>query len=211
MSIRFVYFDLGNVLVRFSVQRMLYQLAELTERPEADIRATLFDDQRYRLYEKGEVSAAEYFHICCESLQVAVDPEDFLKATNDIFWVNEPMLPVVRRLAKRDFPRGILSNTNPAHWQYLETAFPRIWGYFPKCKIASFEAKALKPFPEIYEIALKTAQAEIPDLCPEEILFVDDAEINVEAAQKFGFQTIHYADHEVFLAKMREFGLPLPD
>ena len=118
------------------------------------------------------------------------------------------MLPVARRLAKSNFPRGVLSNTNPMHWKYVETAFPRIWNYFPAHKIASFEVKTVKPLPEIYEIALAEARKELPDLQPNEVLFVDDLEANVVAAAEFGFQTIHYVDHDAFLAEMARLGLP---
>lgn len=208
MAVRFVYFDLGNVLIRFSIQRMLYQVAALTEKPEAEIRDVLFDGKRYYRYEKGDVTASEYFAEVCAQLDATPDVEDFIAATNDIFWVNEPMLPVVRRLAKSNFPRGVLSNTNPMHWKYVETAFPRFWNYFPAHKIASFEAKALKPFREIYEIALAEARKEIPDLQPNEILLIDDLEANVVAAAEFGFQTIHYVDHDAFLAEMTKLGLP---
>lgn len=210
MSVRFVYFDLGNVLIRFSVHRMINQLAELTEQTPEDVYSQMFDEQRYRSFELGKISVDEFLDQICENLDNKPDRDDLIHALNDIFWANDPVLPIARKLAKLDFPRGILSNTNQLHWEYVESAFPRIWDAFPKHKLASFAVHALKPFDEIYKIAYEEAKQEIPDLQPGEILFVDDLDPNVEAAKKFGFQTIHYTDFDSFLAEYKTFDLPVP-
>ena len=211
MSVRFVYFDLGNVLIRFSVHRMISQLVAVTEKSETEVRSMLFDYQRYRSYEIGETSTEEFLSQVYESLQPQEpNRDDLIHAINDVFWANDPILPIARKLAKLDVPRGILSNTNPLHWSYLETAFPRIWDFFPRHKLASFQVKALKPFPEIYQIALEEAKTELPDLLPNEVLLIDDLEDNVKAAQEFGFQTIHYVEFEPFLEEYKRTGLPVP-
>ena len=210
MPIRFVYFDLGNVLIHFSVHRMLCQLAELAQKSEAEIQELLFDEQRYRGYEVGEKSTEEFLDMICQSLESTPDRDALIHAICDIFWANDPILSIARKLSTTDFPRGILSNTNPLHWRYVETAFPRIWGFFPNHKIASFEARSLKPFPEIYQIAFDDAKREIPDLQPNEVLLIDDLEANVKAAQEFGFQTIHYTEFDDFLIEYKKTGLPLP-
>lgn len=210
MSVRFVYFDLGNVLIRFSVHRMLTQVAELLGQTPEFVHSQMFDEQRYRNFEVGAVSIDEFVDQLCESLETKPNRDDFLNALNDIFWANDPMLPIARKLAKLNFPRGILSNTNQLHWEYVENAFPRIWDAFPDHKISSFAVHALKPFPEIYKIAYEEAKREIPDLQPNEILFIDDLEANVEAAKQFGFQTIHYTEFDAFLAEYKTFDLPVP-
>ncbi len=210
MSIRFVYFDLGNVLLHFSVRRIVSQLAKVVNVEENDVQAALFDDQNYRSYEIGDISEEEYFCRFREALGIDVALEPMRDAVNEIFWANDPILPIVRKLSKTNFPRGILSNTNEGHWKYLESAFPRIWDCFPEHKIASFEKKALKPFREIYEIALQDARNEIPDLKADEVLFIDDLEDNARGAAEFGFKTIHYVDFDQFLGEYKTFGLPIP-
>jgi len=210
MSIRFVYFDLGNVLLHFSVHRIVSQLAQVVNAEENDVQAALFDDQNYRSYEIGDISEEEYFSRFRRALGTTVEPEPMIDAVNEVFWANDPILPIVRKLAKTNFPRGVLSNTNEGHWKYLENAFPRIWDCFPKHRIASFEKKALKPFREIYEIAFQDAREEVPDLQVDEVLFIDDLEDNVRGAAEFGFKTIHYVDFDQFLAEYKTFGIPVP-
>ena len=42
---------------------------------------------------------------------------------------------------------------------------------------------------------------------PDRILFVDDKEENIRAAEEFGMQGIIYSDHESFLVEMKSRGL----
>lgn len=210
MSVRFVYFDLGNVLLLFSVHRLCRQLADAAQTTEAEARERLFDERRYRQYERGEISTEDYYNQTCEGFEHKPPFDAFVNAICDVFWANDPILPIVRKLAKHDFPRGVLSNTNPAHWNYVENAFPRIWNAFDDHRIASFNVKSLKPFREIYDAAYQDAKRSIPDLLPEEILFVDDMEENIRAAREFGFQTIHYANFDQFLEQYKATGLPIP-
>ncbi len=210
MSVRFVYFDLGNVLLHFSIRRIVGQLAQVVNAEESDVQEAFFNNQNYRSYEIGEISEEEFFNRFRNALGTNVETEPMIDAVNEVFWANDPILPIIRKLAKTNFPRGILSNTNEGHWKYLENAFPRIWDCFPEHKIASFEKKALKPFPEIYEIALQDARKELPDLKADEVLFIDDLEENARGAAEFGFKTIHYVDFDQFLGEYKTFGLPIP-
>jgi len=51
----------------------------------------------------------------------------------------------------------------------------------------SYEIGFVKPNPEVYRIASQGV-----GVSPAECLFVDDSRINIEAAHKFGMQTILY-------------------
>ena len=210
-KVRFVYFDMGNVLLKFSVRRLLHQVAALAEVSDAEAKEVFFDDKKYLAFEMGEISSKEYFAHICRGFGKSLPSEELLAASNDIFWVNEPILPLVRHLAKEFFPRGILSNTGPQHWNYIESAYPRIWKLFPAHRIASFSVHAMKPFPEIYKIALDEARKEIPGLTPEQILLIDDLEENVKGASDFGFQAVQYLETEPLLEALKEFGVPVPE
>ena len=106
MSVRFVYFDLGNVLIRFSVHRMISQLVAVTEKSETEVRSMLFDYQRYRSYEIGETSTEEFLSQVYESLQPQEpNRDDLIHAINDVFWANDPILQTcqIRRPARNTF------------------------------------------------------------------------------------------------------------
>lgn len=210
-NIRFLYFDLGNVLLKFSLRRLLHQVAELTETDEERVRTILFGDKKYFALESGGISEEEYFQYVCEEFGKKIPPEDFLQATNNIFWVNEPILPLIRLLSKELFPRGILSNTGAQHWRYTQEAFPCVWDLFPNHRIASFEVQQMKPFRPIYEIAFNEAKTSIADLDPDEVLFIDDLEENIAGACAFGFQGFVYSENEPLVTLFKQLGLPTPE
>ena len=210
-SVRFVYFDLGNVLLKFSVRRLLHQVAELAEVPDADVKEAFFDDKKYMAYEMGQIDGIEYFAHICRQLGKTVPSEELVAAASDIFWVNEPILPLLRHLAGLLFPRGLLSNTGPHHWTYIQTAFPKILALIPSHRIVSYAVHAMKPYPEIYKIALDEARREIPDLTPGQILLIDDLEENVKGAEEFGFQAVHYQDDVSLEQELKARGLPFPE
>lgn len=65
--------------------------------------------------------------------------------------------------------------------------------------ILSGEEKLVKPNPEIYHrltARIKTA--------PENCLFIDDSEKNIEAAHELGFQTIHFTNPEDLASEMKQ-------
>ncbi|MBQ1455081.1 MAG: HAD-IA family hydrolase [Thermoguttaceae bacterium] len=209
--VRFIYFDLGNVLLKFSVRRLLHQTAELLETDEQRVRAVMFENKRYQDLESGRITGKEYFHSLCEGFGKKIPLEPFLEATNNIFWVNETTLRIARHLSKKFFPRGVLSNTGPNHWTYVQQAFPRIWELFPLHRIASFEAGCMKPFPEIYRIAYLSAREEISDIKPEEILLIDDLPENIAAAEAAGWRGVVYDQDDELLAALEKLGIPLPE
>ncbi len=59
--------------------------------------------------------------------------------------------------------------------------------------VISSEVGAIKPEPEIFELALKRLGS-----MPQESIFIDDNPNYVEAAQKLGMQGITYTDFDSF-------------
>ncbi len=210
-NIRFIYFDLGNVLLKFSIRNLLHQLSKLTGADDATLRMALFNDKRYTALESGQISGMEYYEGVCAELKQEIPLEEFVAATDNIFWVNDSILPVVRAVAKALFPRGILSNTGPSHWEYVHNLFPCIWELFPEHQIASFAVKNMKPYEPIFQIAFDEARKEIPDLRPEEVLFIDDLPENVEGGRKFGFQGLVYIDTPALVEEFKRLRLPTPE
>ncbi len=86
------------------------------------------------------------------------------------------------------FPIYILSNTNPYILAFTESEdfLPngRKLSSYCKRKFASCEMGLVKPSREIFEAMIQEAQ-----LKPEETLFIDDGEKNIETAKALGFQT----------------------
>ena len=68
--------------------------------------------------------------------------------------------------------------------------------------VVSGDEKLIKPDPKIYQVLIDRYDAK-----PEESLFIDDNIDNIVAAQKIGFQTIHFTDGVDLEKELRERGI----
>ena len=200
MDIKFVYFDLGRVLLDFSHELACQQMAEVAGVSSETIRETVFRSDLQLQYEAGQVSTDEFFERCCDQLGSRPDYEKFVAAASEIFCLNTGVMPLVTTLASTYFPRGILSNTCDAHWHEVKTRFPTLLELLPVHAL-SFELKCLKPEPEIY-----TKAAELAAVAPQQIYFVDDRPENVEGAREAGFISDVYESPQQLHAAFRSRG-----
>ena len=70
--------------------------------------------------------------------------------------------------------------------------------------VVSGEEKVMKPDPEIYKILINRY-----GLTPEATLFIDDNAENIEAAQQFKLNTIHFQSHTQLQEALKTYGIQL--
>ena len=195
MKTRFVYFDLGNVLACFCHERLLRQVAKAAGRSVGEITLACFEAEGLQQrYERGDIGTEEYYELLCGRLGQRPEKETLFQAINDIFWLNERIVPHLSALAAMDFPRGILSNTGPEHWNFCTRSFPSILEKIPANHVLSYQVRELKPFRGIFEAAIRIAKNAVPDIAPGEILFFDDLQKNVQGAMDCGLDAVLYHD-----------------
>lgn len=100
----------------------------------------------------------------------------------------------------------LLSNTNPIMWsQGIARAFAadghNINHYF-KGIVTSFEARVMKPDPAIFGYAERTL-----GIRPDETLFIDDSQANLDAASHLGFHTLLAAPGTEFYTELQHANL----
>ena len=197
---RFLYFDLGNVLVHFDHQLACRQVAEVAGVELDRVRRVLLDKRALGRYERGQVTTAEAHEMVCRRLGVHVEPERFWEAASRIFWLNMRLMPLVAQLRSAGYRLGILSNTSEAHWRYLRR-YRMLWSCF-SLHVLSFEEHAMKPEGTIYEAAAR--RCGVP---AEEVFFVDDRPENVVGALEAGFDAVPYHSVSQLVAALRQRGL----
>jgi len=189
-SIDVILFDLGNVILPFNHYQIAEKLSPFTERVDFQepkkIFSYLFDFGKGAIngYEVGKVSSVEFFQSLKEFLRLSITFEDFKPIWNDIFWENLEVSEIIRSL-KGKKRLGLLSNTNPLHFDYILLKFPVVQ-IFDKW-ILSHEVGFKKPALEIFQSAIEWAGVE-----PEKILFIDDMKTHVEVAVSLKIQGIHF-------------------
>jgi putative hydrolase of the HAD superfamily len=198
---KFLYFDLGRVLLHFSVDRMCRQMAEVAGVEPAAVSSALFQGDLQNRYERGEISSAEFHEAFCLATGARADYAALTRAGSDIFEFNASILPVVSQLRAAGHRLGILSNTCQSHWEHCLARFHVLAEDF-QIYVLSYRIGAVKPYPEIYHEAARMAGVR-----PEEIFFTDDMEANVRGARAVGFDAVHYTSTRQLAAGLRDRGV----
>lgn len=204
---KFIYFDLGNVLLHFDHAIMCRQMAEVASTSQREVtaqhvREVVFESKLEDAFETGELSGEAFHARFCEATQTSPSVAALEQAASDIFWPNHSILPVLGALIGARAPIGILSNINVWHWQFISNGRYRlIPGAFAAAAL-SFQIHAMKPSAAIYARA-----ADLAGFAPEEIFYVDDLADNVVAARQAGFDSVQYTSTHDLASELRRRGV----
>ena len=180
--------DLGGVIVDHDNAKLYRRLTELlTVRPTRVELAQFIAGQGVGV---GRTTAEDLFKRMRERYGSHASQAEFLDAWSCHFSLKEEVYGLLE-LMRSERPFVICSNTNAAHWDYLNQRY-RL-DELALAAILSHEVKCEKPSAEIY---FRAAAAH--GVRPEDCLFVDDLEANVAAAQRLGFHTHHFTEFEPF-------------
>jgi FMN phosphatase YigB (HAD superfamily) len=195
--VRFIFFDLGNVLLRFNVELMLDRGALALGCSVLELRQLIYGDGWVNRLETGKINETEFFEIICKRFRVDSSFVEIVEVFNDIFTEVIEIRPFLEHLSRINFPRGILSNTSWGHWNHIISKFNYLTKLIPDNHVLSCSVKSMKPEREIFEYAMRIAQNAVEngiELKANEILFIDDLKQNIEGATIFGFDTIQFTN-----------------
>lgn len=201
MQPKFLYFDLGKVLVDFSVDQMLRQIADVAGISVEAVRAAVFDGGLMRQHEAGRLSDRQFYEAFCAATGSRAEFDALAAAVSEIFTLNLPMLPLVAQLRQAGHRMGILSNTGVMHWEHVLHRY-RIVAEAFDVHALSFRIGAVKP-----EAAIFQAAAELAGVEPTEIFFVDDIAEHVAGARAVGFDAVLFTTAETLAAELRQRGI----
>ena len=184
-------FDIGKVLLDFDFESSLISLLPESHPDPATALAKLID--RKDQFEAGQILVGDYTRWAIGTLGSNASPEQFQQAWQNIFTPNPAMWQTVRELHTAGHRLILFSNTNAIHCPWIFEKYPEFSLFHGA--ILSFEAKSIKPNPEIYQHAIDKY-----GLDPENALYIDDLPANIAAGNRFGFRTHQYdlTDHSAF-------------
>jgi len=177
---------MGNVLLRFSHERMAEQMARVAGIDSRRAWKILFEDGLHWAYERGELSREQFYGRFCDSAGARVDIEALDAAGNDIFDLNAPMVGLVGKLATAGYRLGVCSNTTASHWKHCTGRFAILTSVF-SVHALSYQIGAMKPDARFY-----AAAEQIAGVKAEQILFTDDRADNVAAAAAAGWDAVQF-------------------
>ena len=180
-------FDFGNVLFDLDLPRIEQELRRLSGVHFEAAREKLQRERVFELYETGGLSTAEFIDALRFAGPVPLSEEAVTDAWNGIF-IEMPRsrFELLLQLRQR-YQVFLLSNINELHERWIADYMQRAHGihdfehrYFDAVYYSHL-IRLRKPDREIYEYVLADAE-----ILPEESFFIDDLEVNIEAARKLG-------------------------
>lgn len=198
--IRNIVFDVGNVLVEYSWERMLEALHITGEAYDAVAKATALSPMWNEL-DRSFLSDEEI-------LQGFINNAPEYEREIRLVWDNIPesihcydySVEWVRKFRKKGYKTYILSNYSKRGYEVTKQELPFVADM--DGVLFSYEVKLVKPEPEIYQTLLEKFQ-----LKPEECVFLDDNERNIIAAREAGIHAIHFKNKEQAEEELAKLGV----
>ena len=209
MALRAVVFDYGMVLTGPQDPEAHAALLRITGLPLARFESLYWADRH--AYDEGKLTGLAYWRkiIGDTGLNLPPGADQELNQWDARMWTTEnpAMLAWQQKLKDRGLLTGILSNMGDSVLANMERSFD--WLHRFDVLVWSFQLRMSKPDPAIYRHILEELGTE-----PEEVLFLDDRLINVEAAQALGMKAIQFSTVERLRSDLIAAGLnielPLP-
>ena len=195
-----VIFDVGGVLVRTSNRENRLKWENQLGLEELQSEEIVFNSDVGTKAQMGQIGDKELWSWVGRRLDL--NSEQLLRFRQD-FWsgdvLDEELIAFIRSLRSR-YQTAIISNATLALRQTLTEIYP-IESAFDLI-ICSAEEKIMKPNLEIYRRTLKKLGIE-----PRQSIFIDDSEVNIQAAQSLGMSAILYRSGLNIPDALRDFGI----
>jgi putative hydrolase of the HAD superfamily len=171
------------------------------------LKADVFDRHYWahrHAYDEGKFTGESYWQQVARDAAIKLSDQQIkdLIAADILMWsgINAPMLEWARSVGRAGFKTGILSNIGFELASAMEKNFP--WVEEFKYTIWSCRLAMAKPDPKIFHCAQQKL-----DVAPQEILFIDDREENIQAAREVGFIGIVFKDVSQLKRDLKDQGL----
>jgi putative hydrolase of the HAD superfamily len=196
--------DFGGVLTSPLIQSFIaYQ-------EETGIDFRQFGEAMGRIIERGEphplyelecgrISEDEFYAQLEAEIGGGVSLRDLAERYFANLHPNEPMIEYMRSLSGRGFRLALLTN-NVREWEpRWKAKIPAIDELFEVIVDSGFVGMR-KPDPRIYELTLER----LGGVPAAECVFVDDVDVNCEAARELGMTAVHFHDAGQAIDKLEE-------
>jgi len=196
---RFFLLDIGMVLVSLNFKPLADKMRALAGLEPAQLQTVLTADGLVQKYESGKIEGTAFYEEVCRRIGIRIPWPDFLEAWDSVF--DQSLLPDDMLAAvAHNVHLWAISNTNKLHFEFMARQFTFLRHF--EGLILSYEVGALKPDARIFLHALEKTHAQ-----PSEVLFVDDQEVNVRAAQDLGIDAFQFLNPDQFAVELKSRGL----
>ena len=161
------------------------------------------EEGRHPLFEleTGRITEAEFLRKLGDRLEPVLGHRPELHRFREIYFdalhPNEPMIELMREVKARGHRMGLLTN-NVREWEPLWREMLPVDEIFEQVVDSGFVGMR-KPDREIYDLTLERMGGPTPQEC----LFIDDTDVNCDAARELGMSAVHYRDNDQAIGEIR--------
>jgi putative hydrolase of the HAD superfamily len=189
MSIKAVAFDYGGVISLPQDENAIRDMASIAG-IDADLMRRIYWDNR-QTYDRGLVNGKAYFKNILADVGIfpgdSVIEEMIQRDVKSWSVINAETERLMRDIKQAGLKVGILSNMVQPFLDIVRNDMPVF--RIPDGSVYSCEVDTVKPERKIYELLLSVLDCEAGEL-----VFFDDTEINVAAAEKLGIRAFLWRD-----------------
>jgi putative hydrolase of the HAD superfamily len=160
-------------------------------------------DGKHPLFEleKGKLTEAEFLGKLGDELEPMLGHRPQLHRFREIYFdalhPNEPMIGLMHEAKDRGYRMGMLTN-NVREWEPLWRPMLPVDEIFEVVVDSGFVG-CRKPDREIYDLTLER----MGEPAPTECLFIDDTDVNCDAARALGMSAVHYVHNDQAIPEIR--------
>jgi putative hydrolase of the HAD superfamily len=161
------------------------------------------EDGRHPLFEleTGRLSEVDFLRKLGDTLKPVLGHRPELHRFREIYFdalhPNEPMIELMLEAKDSGHRMGLLTN-NVREWEPLWRTMLPVDEIFEVVVDSGFVGMR-KPDREIYDLTLER----MGNPTPEECLFIDDTDVNCDAARELGMSAVHYRDNDQAIGEIR--------
>lgn len=186
-NIKAVIFDYGEVLCLQPTNEEVNTSARILNISSDSFRALWQRDRDF--YDRGDLTCEAYWRQFAEAAGASLASAQLreLSERDVAMWsrLNPGMVAWFEGLSSAGMKTAVLSNMHVEMVKHARKNFQ--WLRRASCATFSAEVRLIKPDPLIYEHCLRGL-----DVAPSEALFMDDRQVNIEAAQAMGIHAIQF-------------------
>ena len=184
-----IVFDMGGVLIDLDPKACIRAFLDILgyERIK-ELIDPYHQKGIYGELEEGAISADEFRAAILAESRPGSRPEDVDRCVDAMISGMEPYKADLLKELSQKYPLYLLSNNNELariRYHKILSNLGLDWRSVFREEFCSFQMKMLKPDPEFFREAIRRI-----GLPPEEIYYVDDSPVNVEAARAVGMDAV---------------------
>ncbi len=184
MTIKALLFDLGGVVITIDFNNVFSAWAQASGIAADNIKKRFRMDAAYNQFERGEITFETYAEHLRATIGFDLDNTTLLAGWNTLFTGTVTDVPEMIQRASQKITIHAFSNTNAAHHAGWGPRFADVLKPMHTI-ICSYQLGLRKPEAAAFQAVANRIQVRLEDM-----LFFDDTQENIDAAQALGIESV---------------------